>query len=104
MSDLGLVQGDTAPSVFGHLTNTDGTDKNLTGSTVRFQMRSAIDRRFVVNAIAVIVDATTGSVRYDWQAGDLAEVGEFVTRWQITYSDNTVEHTDPENTLTVAAQ
>lgn len=104
MSDLQLVQGDTAPSVFGHLTNTDGTDKDLTGCTVRFQMRSAIDRRFAVNAIATIIGMTTGDVRYDWSPGDLAEVGDFLTRWQITYSDNTVEHTDPENTLTVAAQ
>ena len=105
MSDLELVQGDTAPSVFGALTNTDGTAKDLTGCTVRFQMRSAIDRRFAVNAIAVVVGSPTlGDVRYDWQAGDLAEVGDYLTRWQITYSDNTIEHTDPENTLTVAAQ
>lgn len=104
MSDLNLVQLDTSPSVFGHLTNTDGTDKDLAGCTVRFQMRAAIDRRFAVNTIAVIVDATTGSVRYDWAVGDLAEVGDFTTRWQITYADLSVEHTDPENTLTVEAQ
>jgi hypothetical protein len=105
MADLTFVQGDTAPSVFGTLTDTNGDPIDLTGCTVRFQMRNTLDRRFVVNAVAVIESpATGGEVRYDWQAGDLSEVGSFVSRWRITFGDSTIEHTDPENTITVAAQ
>lgn len=100
---LTLVQNDSAPSVFGHLTDSDGTDINLTGCTVRFQMRESIDNRFQVNAVAVVVDAPTGSVRYDWQAGDLSLVGTFDVRWLITFADSSTEHTDPADSIIVAA-
>lgn len=104
MVDLIVVSSDTAPSVFGTLTDTSGDPIDLTGATVRFQMRSTIDRRFAVNAIATIVTAAAGEVRYDWVAGDLGTPGSYVCRWRITFGDATIEHTDPENTLTVAAQ
>lgn len=103
MADLTVVVSDTAPSVFGTLTDSTGPI-DLTDATVRFQMRSAIDLRFVVNAVAAIVSATAGTVRYDWAPGDLAVTGNFVSRWQITFLDGSVEHTDPENTIVVAAQ
>lgn len=103
MADLTVVASDTAPSVFGTLTDSAGPI-DLTDATVRFQMRSAIDLRFTVNATATVVDPTAGTVRYDWQPGDLAVTGNFVSRWQITFADNSVEHTDPQNTIVVAAQ
>lgn len=104
MADLNLVVGATAPSVFGTLVTADGSAINLTDATVRFQMRLAIDRRFAVDAVATVVDAVTGRVRYDWQAGDLALAGEFVSRWRIQYQDGAVEYTEPENTIAVDSQ
>ena len=103
-SSVTMVQGDTAPSVFGALTDSDGQPIDLTGCTVRFQMRQTIDRRFVVNAVAVLTNASTGMVRYDWQDGDLAVAGDYEVRWQIIFPDSSIEHTDPADSITVAAQ
>lgn len=104
MASLTFVQGDLAPSITGNLTHSDGTVYDLTDTTVRFQMRLSIDRRWAVNAPAVIVDAATGRVRYDWQAGDLDEAGDYSGRWLITFLDGSGEHTNPINGITVAAQ
>lgn len=102
MSDITFVQGDEAPSLTGNLTHADGTVYVLTDITVRFQMRLLIDRRWAVDAPAVIVDAATGRVRYDWAAGDLGVAGEYTGRWQLTFLDGSIEHTNPINTITVA--
>lgn len=100
MSDLTFVQFDTSPSVFGTLA-VDGVALNLSGSTVRFQMRLVGEARYTVDAAASIVTPAAGTVRYDWAAGDLAVPGEYVARWQVTYGDTTVQHSEPENTITV---
>jgi predicted deacylase len=100
MSDLTFVAADTAPSVFGVL-RVNGVVLNLTGATVKFQMRLADDRRFTVNADAAIVTPTAGSVRYDWDAGDLATAGEYISRWQVTFGDGSIQHSEPENTITI---
>lgn len=102
VADLTFYLGDTAPSIFGTLTDpTTGQPFDLTDSTVRFQMRLATDGRYSVDAVAVVVDEDTGDVRYDWAAGDLSTPGDFVSHWQITYLDNTVQHTVPGNSITV---
>lgn len=100
MSDLTFVQFDTSPSVNGTLTDASGPI-NLAGATVRFQMRPSGTFAYTVDAAATIVSASAGTVRYDWAAGDLDEAGDFIARWQITFADLTVQHTEPENTITV---
>jgi hypothetical protein len=101
MSDLEFTIGDTAPSVFGVLAFADGTPIDLTDATVRFQMRLIVERRFLVDAVATIVTADAGEVRYDWETGDLDTDGEYVSRWQITYDDGRQQRTIPANTITV---
>jgi len=100
MSDLTFVQRDTAPSIFGALKIND-VAVNLAGASVKFQMRPVADLRFTVDASAVVVSAPAGTVRYDWKAGDLSKPGEYVCRWRVTFSDNTVQHSEPENTITI---
>ena len=105
MSDLTFVQSDDAPSISGALTDAAGAAINLTtAASVRFQMRLLTDLRFTVDAAAVIVSAAAGTVRYDWAAGDLATAGEYEARWRIIWGDGSVQHSDPANTITVAAQ
>ena len=104
MSDLTVVRGDTAPSVNGTLTNKDGTARDLTQCSVRFQMRRTDSFAFTVDAPATIVLATAGTVRYDWAAGDLDDAGDYEARWQVTLSDESIEHTTPANTITVEAE
>lgn len=101
MTDLQMIENDTAPSVFGHITDDNG-DVDLTGCTVRFQMREDIDNRYAVDAVAVIVTAGEGQVRYDWAAGDANLIGNFDVRWRILFPDGSIEHTDPQGTIQVA--
>ena len=103
MSDLVFVASDDAPSVFGTLARTAGP-VNLSGATVKFQMRQADNRRFTVNAVAVVVSPTTGAVRYDWAPGDLATPGSYISRWRVTFGDGTIQHSEPENTIMVEAE
>jgi len=100
MSDLTFVAGDDAPAIYGTLA-IDGVVIDLTGATVKFQMRPVTDRRFVIDSAAAVVTPTAGAVRYDWLTGDLATPGEYVSRWEITFADTSVQHSEPENTITV---
>jgi hypothetical protein len=101
LSDLSFIQNDTAPSIFGTLA-INGVAVNLTSASgVKFQMRLATDRRFTVDAAAVVVTPAAGAVRYDWAAGDLATAGDYVARWQVTFGDGSIQHSEPENTITI---
>jgi hypothetical protein len=106
MSDLNLVAGDTAPSLFGTLTDpATGEPFNLTDATVRFQMRLLTAGRWTVDSDAEVVgDPTAGDVRYDWIDGDTDTAGEYEARWQITYtSGGEVTHTVPAKSLPIAS-
>jgi hypothetical protein len=99
---LDFVAGDNQPSLFGTLT-IGGVVVDLTSATsVDFQMRLAMDRRFLVDAPADIITAAEGTVRYDWADGDLATPGDCVGRWQINWSDGSTQHSDPVNGITVS--
>lgn len=100
---VSFVSSDDAPSVFGALTNADGTAFDLTNAaSLRFQMRLLTAGAFTVDAAAVIV-TSMGSVRYDWAPGDLDTAGEYESRWQITWSDGSIQHTSPSDAITVEA-
>lgn len=104
MADLTFTCGDTAPSVVGTLTTPAGTAVNLTDCTVRFQMSRVGEMRLCLDAAAVVTSTTGGLVRYDWGAHDLDDPGSYQSRWRIyDSSGGTVEHSDPVNTISVAA-
>lgn len=104
MADVTFVAGDSGPSLSGTLTDSTGAPINLSTASVKFQMRLASDRRFTVNDDAVVVSGAAGTVRYDWAAGDLAVPGDYLSRWQITFSGGSIQHSEPENTITVDAE
>ena len=79
-----IKQNDTKPSLFAQLLS-NGSAIDLTGATVRFHMESGLD------APAVITDAATGNVRYDWSVGDTATSGIFRAEFEVTFSDGTIE-------------
>lgn len=99
MSDLSFVAGDTQPSITGTLTNISESD--LSTADVRFQMRLTTEFRYRVDGAATVVSAAAKTVRYDWAPGDLDEPGDYVSRWLITFADETEEHSLPANTITV---
>ena len=104
MADVEFVRGDSGPSLNGTLTDQTGAPVDLTGASVKFQMRLADDRRFTVNATAAIVSPTAGTVRYDWVPGQLDIAGDYEAQWQITFLGGVIQTTDPANTITIRTE
>lgn len=76
--------GNRNPSITETITYADGTAVNLAGKTVKFKMRPVGSSTLKVNAAATVVDAPTGSVRYDWAALDVDTAGHFLVWWEVT--------------------
>jgi hypothetical protein len=100
MSDLTFVQYDTAPSVFGTIA-INGVAVDLTGCTVTFQMWPSNSLRLKVDGAASVITPAAGTVKYDWAQYDLSMPGDFVSRWRVVFPGGRIEHTEPENTITV---
>lgn len=76
--------GNRNPSISETITDTDGNPVDLTGSTVTFRMRAVGDDALVVDAAAVVVSASAGTVRYDWAANDVDTAGYYLVWWRVT--------------------
>ena len=101
---LEFVQGDTAPAITATIAlKSDLSPVDLSGASVRFQMRKPDDRRFTVNAAATVTNASAGAVRYAWATNDLTVPGEYVVQWEVTYADLRIQTTGQE-TITVRRQ
>ncbi|MES2814477.1 MAG: hypothetical protein V4720_06245 [Pseudomonadota bacterium] len=86
-----LKQNDTSPSLLYAL---DPVTTDLTGATVRFNMRLAVPGGAVkVNRAAAVVVTPTGTptVRYDWQSADADTAGFFEAEFEVTYAGGAVE-------------
>jgi hypothetical protein len=104
---LTFVQGDTAPDITAIIHEEDAPTSiiDLTGCSVKFQMRRQDDRRYQVNAAASIVgDPASGAVSYSWGANDLSIPGTFYVQWEVTYPGGRIQTTSPEVTITVRRQ
>lgn len=106
MSDITVVQGDTAPDIVAVIHEEDdaSTPIDLTNATVVFQMRKADDRRYTVNATATVDDGPGGVVRYEWGDNDLAIHGEYQAQFEITFQDNKIQTTRVPFTIEVRRQ
>jgi hypothetical protein len=89
MATFYIKQNDTRPSLYAQLLQ-DGSVVDLTGCTVLFGLRGMDAKE------AVITDAATGNVRYDWEAEDTATTGNYQAEFEVTFADATVE-TFPNN-------
>ena len=101
-----FTQGDTGPDLNGviHAQDDPSTPSDLTGASVRFQMRLSEGNRYKVNAAATIIDEVTGVVRYAWGATDLAHHGVFDAQFEVTYPGGKIVTTQPPVELTVRRQ
>lgn len=104
MSDetITVFQGATSPSLATQIT-VAGKVFDLTGYTVRFRMRAWNGSATVVDAAATIDTPTTGSVHYDWAAGDTANVGGFMGWWHIAASVGSKNFDTPEFPIVIDA-
>ena len=104
MADLELVQGDSGLPITGQILKVDNTPRDLTGADVKFQMRKPDDKRYTVDAVATVTNESEGRVSYELEENDLSVPGDYIAQWEVTYSDNAVQTTDPPNTVVVRRQ
>lgn len=83
LTTFNIKQNDRLPSLSATLTTVDGTAVDLTGGTVKLLMRSK-GGSVKVNSAAVIVNPTSGAVRYDWGATDTDAVGTYQAEFEFT--------------------
>lgn len=95
MGTFYIKQNDTSPPLRAQLNDGDDLPIVLTGSSVRFHMRTLAGVT-VVDAAAAIITPTNGIVQYNWQAADTAAVNSYQAEFEVTYSDGTIE-TFPNN-------
>jgi len=86
-----IKQNDTSPSILTTLIDGDGLVVDITGNLgVTFHMRDS-EGIVVIDTAAVVVDASSGLVRYDWLAADTDTAGVFQAEFEVTYVDGRIE-------------
>jgi hypothetical protein len=86
-----IKQYNTVPSLEATLVDHLNQPVNLTGASVKFSMRSLDNDNYIVDDPALISDALTGKVVYQWGAGDLNIHGAFIGEFTVTYSNGAKE-------------
>jgi hypothetical protein len=84
MTDFSIPQDTLLPILTATLTDDTGPI-NLTGATVKFQMRLPGSTVLKVNTNAQIVAAVAGQVSYSWQATDTDTPGVYIGWFLVTY-------------------
>lgn len=83
-ADFVAKQDNINPPIRATLRDANGDVIILTGSTVRFHMKSDTDGTTKVDAPAnIILPATAGRVEYEWIAGDLDTAGWYSIEWEV---------------------
>jgi hypothetical protein len=84
--------GNRSPSLFGTIL-IDGIAVDLTGSTVKLQMREVSSATLKVDTLATVISALAGTVRYDWAALDVDTAGNYVAWWRVTTAGGLIQDT-----------
>lgn len=84
-----IKQNDLLPSLASVLLNSDGSVVDLTSATTvkLYACLKGSTQETIAGAVAVIVSAPAGSVRYDFGGSDTAVVGDYVLEWRVTWSN-----------------
>lgn len=91
-----IKQNDTSPAIAGALKDADGNAVNVSGSTIKFNMRSRGGAVKIDEGSGAVVSGVSGTVKYVWQAGDTDTAGTYEAEFEVTYTDATKE-TFPNN-------
>ena len=91
-----IKQNDTSPYLLATLKDGNENLIDLTSATVRFHMRKIGSSVATVDAAAIVVSEDQGTVKYEWQAADTAQIGSYQAEFEVTYSGGAIE-TFPNN-------
>lgn len=83
MASIEHTKGNRSPSITDTI-SIDGVAFDLSGSSVKFKMRSESSSTLKVDTAATIVNAASGTVRYDWATNDVDTAGAFLAWWEVT--------------------
>ena len=87
-----IKQNDTRPELDVFLRDDKDRTINVTGATVKFNMRNASDNTIKVNAGSVTtVSSTGGRVKYSFSSADTDTSGNFDGEFQVTFVGGQVE-------------
>ena len=87
-----IKQNDTRPELDVFLRDDKDRTINVTGATVKFNMRNASDNTIKVNAGSVTtVTSTGGRVKYSFSSADTDTAGNFDGEFQVTFVGGQVE-------------
>jgi hypothetical protein len=89
-----MKRGDTSPVLRFAL---KPTTLDISGATVRFQMRTKT-RTLVIDELAEVVSDLPPVIQYAWQEADTATAGSFEAEFKVTYADGGIE-TFPNTTF-----
>jgi len=98
-----IKKGATYPALTVQLLDNAGAAVNLTtAASVYFTMENVHSGVKKINhAAAVISSATEGIVKYNWIAGDVDTVGEYLGEFEITWADGKKFFTPVEQLLQI---
>ena len=87
-----VTEGDTLAPIQGIIYKGDGTPQDLTGATVKFNMRQADegDMKVTEGAGAVVGNPSNGEVKYEWQDADVDTPGLYDGEFIITIGGKTL--------------
>lgn len=100
MSDFQLPKGALLPLLTATLSDENGAI-NLTGATVKFQMRLPGSSTLKVDANATVVSAALGQVSYTWVAADTDTIGIYVGWFLITFAAKNLYAPEPPMVIAV---
>lgn len=86
-----LKTNDRSPILQSSIEDAAGNKIDLTGATVRFQMKRYNSSTKKIDSPALIYDEENGIVRYHWQVGDTDVGGSYLGEFEVTYSDGIKE-------------
>ena len=87
-----IKQNDTRPELDVFLRDDKDRTINVTGATVKFNMRNASDNTVKVNLGSVTtVSRTAGRVKYSFSSADTDTSGNFDGEFQVTFVGGQVE-------------
>ena len=82
MADYTKKSGDNLPTIQATFVDADGTNPDITGSTVLLLVKPSGGS--VVSFTATLVTPVSGVVSYTWLDGELNTPGNYSAEWEVT--------------------
>ena len=97
-----IKENDTRPAITANLTDANDAAVNLTGATVKFNMRVDPAGTIKINlGTAIIEDAEAGQVSYPWTTSDTDTADDFEAEFQVTFAGGAVQTFPGRNWIAV---